>query len=380
MTSLRADKGRILFLNHSSQLGGGELSLFDIARNMPGCEVALLSSGPLEKKLSDAGVATIRIDAGAVLKVRRTDGFNRIFRVSLALVVLVARLLRKARDARLIYANSQKAFVAGALVSIVARRPLIWHLRDLLTSEHFSGSMLRLTIALANRCADHVIANSAATAAEFRAAGGRTPITVVHSCIDATQFDVNPAELPAAALSADTVVGVFSRLAPWKGQHIVIEAVAQLPGTHVVLVGSALFGEEAYVEKLRRLAVKLGVSDRVHFLGFRHDVQAIMRSVDVVIHSSTSPEPFGRVIVEGMLARKPVIATAAGGALEIVEHGVNGLLVPAGDIGALIEAIRTLADRSDYARSLAENGFIRAEAEFSLDAANARVRDVIDSL
>jgi glycosyltransferase involved in cell wall biosynthesis len=378
--SLNSRREKILFINHSSELGGGELSLFDIARNMPGCEVLLLSAGPLQEKLRAADVPFSIIDAKAVLDIRRSDGFIQMAAIGPSLLVLIAQLARRARGARVLYANSQKAFVAGALASIVARRPLIWHLRDLLTPEHFSGAMRKLTITLANRCADHVIANSSATADAFRAAGGKVPVTVVHSCIDAAQFDAAPATLPASVLSTGPVLGVFSRLAGWKGQHVVIEALAALPKYQLVLVGDALFGEEAYAAQLRDLAQERGVADRVHFLGFRHDSPALMRAIDVVIHSSTSPEPFGRVIVEGMLAGKPVIATAAGGALEIIDNGVNGLLVPPGDAAALVAAIRKLADVPDYARSLAEKGRRHAVTEFGLEAANARVRAIIDSV
>lgn len=370
----------VLFLNHSAELGGGELSLFDIAHNIPDSEVVLLSGGPLVGKLQSATVPVRVIDAGSVLGVRRSDGIGKIAGILPALLLLIARLARATGSARLLYANSQKAFVAGALLSLFTRRPLIWHLRDLLTPEHFSGSMRRVTIALANRCAHHVIANSSATADAFRDAGGRTNVTVVHSCIDPAQFEVTPATLPIEALKGGPILGVFSRLASWKGQHVVIRALAGLPDHQLILVGSALFGEENYEAELRRLADERGVAERVHFLGFRYDAAAVMRAVDIVIHSSTSPEPFGRVIVEGMLAGKPVIATAAGGALEIIENHVNGLLVPPEDSDALIEAIRSLEKDPDHALALARSGGVRARTEFSLDASNAKIKQIINAI
>ena len=127
------------------------------------------------------------------------------------------------------------------------------------------------------------------------------------------------------------------------------------PEVQVVLVGDALFGEDAYVERLKLRAAKPDLAGRVHFLGFQQDVPRLMRAMDVIVHCSTAPEPFGLVIVEGMLARRPVIASAAGGALEIMT-GESGLLVAPGDATALRSAITRLLENPELARRLAEEG------------------------
>ena len=125
---------------------------------------------------------------------------------------------------------------------------------------------------------------------------------------------------------------MFGRLAAWKGQHVFIRALAGVPDLHAVIVGGALFGEEAYEADLKRLCAELGVADRVHFLGFRRDIPRLMRMMDLIVHASTAPEPFGRVLVEAMLARTPLIASRAGGALEIVQDRVSGRLVAPDDV------------------------------------------------
>ncbi len=127
---------------------------------------------------------------------------------------------------------------------------------------------------------------------------------------------------------------------------MLLNALAALPDVHALIVGTALFEDEAYPLLLERRAAALGLAERVHFLGYRDDVPALMREVDVVVHASTAPEPFGRVVVEAMLASTPVVATCVGGVPEIIEHGVTGLLVSPGDPSALEEAVRALmADR-----------------------------------
>ena len=224
---------------------------------------------------------------------------------------------------------------------------------------------------LANHLTAQVIANSQATADAFRSAGGRTPVEVVYNGIDPSPFEaVKPAEVTALrevlGLGDVPVVSVFSRLSPWKGQHVLVEALPQLPDVHALLVGEALFGETAYAEALKTRVEALGLSNRVHFLGFRRDIPALMKLSDVVLHTSTAPEPFGRVIVEGMLAGRPVVAAKAGGAVEIIGNDEGGLLVTPDDARALTKALSQLLSQPKEAERLAERGHKRALAHFSL--------------
>jgi glycosyltransferase involved in cell wall biosynthesis len=102
-----------------------------------------------------------------------------------------------------------------------------------------------------------------------------------------------------------------------------------------------------------------------------------MKACDVVVHASTSAEPFGRVIVEGMLAGRPVVATAAGGARELIEDRVNGLLVPPGDARALASALRSLLAEPARAREMAEAGQQLARERFSPALISASIDSVL---
>jgi glycosyltransferase involved in cell wall biosynthesis len=262
--------------------------------------------------------------------------------------------------------------VVAALAGALARRPVVWHLRDLLTADHFGASQRRLATAVANRFVARVIANSRATAEAFIAAGGRPElVTVVYNGIDPAPFEaVTEANLDRLrgelGLNGAPTVGVFSRLAPWKGQHVLLEALVDLPDVHALFVGDELFGaDEGYGSHLRARAAGLGVDERAHFLGFRRDVPALMRLVDVVAHTSTAPEPFGRVIVEAMLAGTPVVATDAGGASELIEQGRTGVLIPPDDAPALREALDCLQAAPTFAVALTLE---------ELSATGARVR------
>ena len=338
---------RVLFLNHTGAISGAEMVLLDVVRACESPAAFLFEEGALGGKLRSLGVKVVQSRFGAGFAgIKRDTSLFKALPLAGKMSALVAELALAARRYDVLYANSQKAFVLGSLAASIARRPLIWHLHDIIGKAHFGAGQRRLQIGLANRFAGCVVAPSRSVADAFIAEGGRSRL----ACVVPNGLDMEPAGLPEAearqelGLPSGPLIGVFSRLAPWKGQHVVLQALAKLPGVHCIVAGSALFGEDAYAASLRLLASDLGIEDRVTFLGQRGDVPALMRAVDIVVHPSVDPEPFGRTLVEAMLARTPVIATDAGAASEILDGGEAGTLVPPGDAGALTEAIReTLA-------------------------------------
>jgi glycosyltransferase involved in cell wall biosynthesis len=190
------------------------------------------------------------------------------------------------------------------------------------------------------------------------AQGGRSDlIEVIANGIDDIPESHSPAELRRLLMLPEgTLLGVFSRLARWKGQHVILRALTQLPGVNCIIVGDALFGEDAYAAELKKMVEELGLGDRVRFLGQRSDVPRLMRAVDVMLHPSIDPEPFGRTLVEAMLAGVPVIATNTGAAPDILDQGRAGILIAPNDPEALAKAVRKvlagtgdLADRLTYA-------------------------------
>jgi glycosyltransferase involved in cell wall biosynthesis len=154
------------------------------------------------------------------------------------------------------------------------------------------------------------------------------------------------------------VVGIVGRLAPWKGQHVFIDAIARVQRKHSALqgriIGSPLFGEEEYSQSLRRRVEALGLADVVQFVGFRHDVAEELAGLTIAVHASTIPEPFGQVVVEAMACGVPIVATDAGGPAEILEHGSDGLLVPPGDADALAAAVIQLLEDANLRMRLTE--------------------------
>jgi glycosyltransferase involved in cell wall biosynthesis len=375
-------KPRVLFLDHKGSLGGSELSLLDIARdNLGTSRVVLLTDGPFRERLEEAGVEVEVLPiTTAVSGISREGGLGRDLLAVPHVLGLARRVAQLSRKYELLYANSQKALVIGALAGMMARKPMIWHQRGLLTKpeqtshNYFSGTHRRLTALVSNHLVKRVIANSRATARALVEAGVRVDrVRVVHNGIDPSPFEaVTAAEVEKLrrelGLEGVPVVGAFGRLTPWKGQHVLLEALPHLPDVHALLVGDARPEDENYMKALRQQSKDLGLADRVHFTGFRRDVPQLMHLSDVVVHTSVAPEPFGRVIVEGMLADRPVVATRGGGVLEIVHDGINGVLVPPGDAIALAEVLRGLLMDPGRARALSEAGHKTALERFSLQA------------
>ena len=137
-----------------------------------------------------------------------------------------------------------------------------------------------------------------------------------------------------------SVVLLPGRLTAWKGQTVLVEALARMSRRDAccVLVGSDQ-GRRRYAERLIRQAEALGVAERLRLGGECDDMPAALKLADVVVHASTEPEAFGRVVIEAQAMGRPLVASDLGGPVETVEHGVTGWRVPPGDPGALAAAI-----------------------------------------
>lgn len=376
-------RARVLFLDHTAALGGAELYLLDAAAAFPEARVLLFEDGPLVGRMRMQGTTAEVVAGGERLRaVRRDGGRLGALRSLPTLVTLARRVAREARSADVLFANSQKALVVGAMASRWSGVPLVWNLHDLLTPAHFGGLRRRAAMAAA-RQATCVVVNSHATASAFVAQGGDPArVRVVYNGFEPDAYapppDVETLRDRLGVAGVPTV-GVFSRIAPWKGQHVLLDALAELPGVHALVIGAPLFGEDetAYADRLAARAAEPDVRGRVHFLGHRDDVAALLHACDVVAHTSVAPEPFGRVIVEAMLAGRPVVATRGGGASEIVTDGKTGRLVSPGDAPELARAIReSLADLSRSTRMSAA-GRASATARFGRDLMHRSLRTVV---
>lgn len=276
------------------------------------------------------------------------------------------RLGRKHRVALVHLNNILGSQLAGIIAAKLLRVPCVAHLRDFEEVHPITRFYARMI--------DHHVAISGAVRDNLRQLGvpdGK--ITVVHDALDLADFqpaayDGRLAEEFGLA-SGQLAFGIFGRVVEWKGIREFIlavrEVVEEFPKARAFVVGGHSDGDEVFSRTMRHLATDLGLAANVEFTGYRKDVPALMGLMDVIIHASVRPEPFGMVIIEGMAMKKPVVATRGGGPLDIVVDGETGLLVEMGDPKALGGAISTLLRERDLRVTMGLAGLARVSSQFT---------------
>ena len=376
---------KILFLDQSGKPGGAELCLIDIAKPYRNdCKVGLFADGSF-KDLLEKNHIPVEVLTNKAIQVKKESSLTQGLASITQLAPLITKVVKIAQNYDLIYANTQKALVVGAIASFFSRRPLVFHLHDILSPEHFSQTNRSISVTLANR-ASLVIVNSQASKKAFIEAGGKADkVRIVYNGFDPQKYINKETEIQQVRkeleLEDKFIVGHFSRLAPWKGQHILLEALANCPPeVAVILVGDALFGEQDYVKQLHQQIDALQLQNRVKFLGFRNDIPLLMSACNLVAHTSISPEPFGRVIVEAMLSGTPVVAAAAGGAVELVESGSNGFLATPGNPQELTKIIETCLQDKQKTDTIAQTARNIASQRFHVVNINQQIAELLKQL
>lgn len=285
---------------------------------------------------------------------------------NLGYIKALRRLIRSEK-ADLIHSHLLGSNVYGALLALICRKPMIATFHgavDVASEERF----LRSKFFLIGRGASIIVCVSKRLQQEM---AERSPLPtqklkLIYNGVDPEVFDGAPASglkeelgLPQDA----TLVISIGNIRPAKGYEYLVEAAITMaemnPKVHFVVVGHQ---KEKLFKKLMDQVAQAPTQPNIHWLGFRPDVANILRQADIFVLPSVS-EGFSISTVEAMMAGVPVIATRSGGPEEIIQNGVSGLLVPAKDPGAIIEAIQNMMDQStrkgviDEARRTAKERF-----------------------
>ena len=380
----------ILFFDHTAQWSGGEISLFNLVTHVDQSKyrpvVVLFADGPLREKLESANIETrvVALDqnigqtrkdemgAASLLKVKQIGALWKFVRQ-------LRRVIRR-EGAHVVHCNSLKSDVLGGVAARLAGVPAIWHVRDRIENDYLPAPVVHAFRWAARLIPTRVIAVSGATLQTLHLPANRG--VAIHNGTVFENFGDWNARAPFSGEAP--IFGIVGRLTPWKGQHVFLRAAAmvraQIPDAKFQIVGAALFGEENYERELRQLCAQLNLENAVEWLGFRRDVPAVIAQMDVLVHASTTGEPFGQVLIEGMAAARPVIATRGGGVPEIVRNGETGITVPMNDVEPLAAAMLELYREPERARKMGEAGRARAQTEFAIAATARRVQAVWDEL
>lgn len=384
----------ILFVEASSGgvLGGSLTGLYHLIRGIDRrrfrLAMALYEEKPIEADLAQLGVPVHHIPRRRLPKnhaLLEVEGYQRAKRLGVVRGLLggarqaarllaeevpaaraLARVIRQERADVLHVGNGVRANFDAILAGLVTRTPVICHVKGF---EKYGArerwvaprtTLLCMTEAVRAHCHAH---------------GVRSPNEcVIYDAVDETWL--RPQRDPAAIRAELGVpptapcIGIAGNIQEWKGQHVLVEALGRLadrPDVHCVIAGGVHRAGEAYATALRERIAALGLAERVHLSGFRADIPDVMNAWDVVVHASVRPEPFGRVILEGMLLGKPVIATAAGGVPELITDGETGWLTPPGDAEALAATLRRVLGDPDAARTVGARARSWARERFALE-------------
>jgi glycosyltransferase involved in cell wall biosynthesis len=357
------------------EIAGGQIVALQLARaaRARGDRVVFLSPtrGPFTDLLDSEGFDVRHVDV------------SRTYKLGGAL-----RLARQLRGLDADVLHTHTALAANVLSRAAGRLGGAAVVSHIHIENHFRPNRLARAVhtALDNgsaRLAARVVAVSDDTRGALVAQGYPSRLVeVVHNGIDVEA----EAARHGAGLRAELgvpedalLLGEIARLCDVKGQRELIEAVALVPGVHAALAGADLEQGGAYRAMLERLAGERGVADRVHFLGFRDDVGAVLDQLDVLVLPSWI-EGLPVIVLEAMAHAKPVIATPVGGTAELVADGATGLLVPARDPERLAEAIRSLGADPELRRRLGAAGRERVAHDFSESEMTRRVLEVYDAV
>lgn len=368
---------RVAYIDHTAKWSGGEVALFNILTHI-GEQidplVILAEDGALAERLREKGMDVRIIPLDESIRSRGRNAVNLGAPAAAFKLLAYGRKLApllKAEKVDCVHTNSLKSALYGAIAAKIAGVPLIWHIRDHIGAPYLKPIVAKGIRLLSRMLPNGVIANSHSTLNALELPRSKKTLVVYSAFAKAIGNGIGMRD------QKDFNVLLVGRLAHWKGQHIVLEAAKSFkdePRVKFWLAGDALFGEEAYKQELLQ-KIKNDELTNVSMLGHVDDIQGLMNTADLLIHTSVTPEPFGQVIVEGMAAGLPVIASNEGGPVEIVVQGETGLLIEPGDAAILADSIKWMLDHPEERRRMADNGMKRVKEHFVIENT---VKDIVD--
>jgi glycosyltransferase involved in cell wall biosynthesis len=385
---------RILQVSSSGELGGAERILLELAAGMRarGHDVALISGddGPLIERAAELGSANVLPFPRRFASLGESGRRRAAVAASLPLVAgpvagyivrFRAAVKRWAPD--VVHTHGVKAHVVA---SCAGGAPVVWHMHEYVSTRPVSA---RLLGACSGR-ASGAIAISGSIADDVARVSSGLRCWTIPNAVDLQRFtpDGAGADLDAAAglppAAPGTVrVGLVATYAWWKGHDVFLRAMARI-GTRVpvrgYIVGGPVYRTGAHsqvdAQTLMRSIDAHGLGQHVGLTGFVEDVPGVMRALDIVVHASIEPEPFGLVIAEAMASGRAVIVSDAGGAAEIVRNGIDAIATAPGDDAALAERIEELVRDEERRRRIGSAARQSASERFDRQRMLESVEDV----
>ena len=374
---------RIIYLNHSGKVSGGEISLLTFFKDLKEKKeiesiLACPAKGTLKKKAQSMGLPVMDIEPFEAGFTRNPLSFLG-YGVKLLRIARRVASIAKESNAHLIDANSVRAGLIACTSTLFHKTPILVHVRDCVPRNRI-GSITRRVIA---RRASRIVANSSYVAHHFAFDGSMfKKIEVVHNPLDLSSFDPkkvdgNQFKKIFRVNGSYPLLGVIGQISPWKGLADVIRAMPKVlfhfPEARLLVVGepkfdtvSSRYDNVAYFKELKSLVEELNLKKEVIFTGERSDIPGVMKAIDLLILASWE-EPFGRVLIEAMAMEKPVISTNVGGPTEIVKDGVTGVLISPKNPEVIARTVIELASDRKKSEEMGRRGRAEVQRRFNTD-------------
>lgn len=370
--------------DHVSDIGGAELSmeglLINGTRRGLHFTVFLPGRGPLFDRLSAASlkICTNRLDSWRWW----TKSCSDRLKLALSLPLQFINTLRwawmlKSENIDILHCNINR-LVEPVIAAALLRLPTVMHYRDIPSRIPLQFALGECGFYMLMNLATHWIANSRATYHDI-INKARCSVTYVPNGVDLQMFNCEPfkaIERQAACFTLAMVAGIV----PWKNYADYIRVCGEVrrrrKDVRFLAIGG---GDITHLTDLQDLARSIGLGESLHFTGYVTDVPRRLREIDILVHT-TDREPFGRVFIEAMAARKPVVGVNSGGAVEVVDHGVTGTLHPPGAVGSMAESICSLLDDPCRRIAFGEAGRRKVESSYGIERHCQEIEKVYDKL
>ncbi len=285
----------------------------------------------------------------------------------------------------LVHSNGLKSHLITSLTRPTSA-PVLWHIHDFYSHRPKVQAWIRRLSSKASGC----LAISPAVADDIRMVLPGMPVHLLENAVDTERFSPGPAEaneLERLASLENTFnglrVGLIATYANWKGQDVFLKALAGIPNVRGYIIGGPIYstgGSQWSEAELRGLAESLGITDRIGFIRFQSDPTRLYRSLDIVVHASIRPEPFGLTIIEAMACGRPVVVSDAGGASSLFIEGETGIGHIPGDVDSLRAAIVKLTDDAQLRKRMGSEARSAAKQRFSTDRFGEKLLTIFESI
>jgi glycosyltransferase involved in cell wall biosynthesis len=348
----------VLFLDHTGFLkGGGQISLLTLLSQLDRDSFRPILLGPL----SDEGFASRVEELNILVEVSPFSTLKSLNFIAIFKSLLKVFRVAKREKVDIIHANTSRAMWYGGIVGGLLQIPVIWHVR-IAESDGFIDRIL-------SWFSTRVVAISKFVAGKRFPWLSQDRLAVIYNGVDLRPFNEAKPTLrrELRLVGDDLLVGIVAQLQPKKGIEDFLTIASKIPKKHLkarfVIVGTDLTGG-GYSSRLKEISRRLGLVGKVFFIGFRKDIPAIIKSLDLFVYTAIG-EPFGRVIIEAMAGFVPVVAYSSGAMPEIITDGEEGILLSPGDTRMMAAAVSSLLNEKRRREEMGKKGRVKVEKMFS---------------